>query len=119
MQHLCDGSGYICRQDIHLGVIYKASSSLAPLWNFLEVLEWDVGKGFIVLWPDAGARYRGKKVSGVTSFIGVLLKPDFVSATYTRLGYIHSAFKRGREISNSLALSEIKKSMQINTATPS
>lgn len=64
-------------------------------------------------------KISGKKVSGVTSFIGVLLKPDFVSATYTRLGYIHSAFKRGREISNSLALSEIKKSMQINTATPS
>lgn len=61
----------------------------------------------------------GKKANDVTSFSGVLLKPDFVSARYTRLGYICLAFKGGREISNSLSLSEIKKSLQINTATPS
>lgn len=60
----------------------------------------------------------GKKANYVTSCSGVLLKPVFVSARYTRLGYIHLTFKGRREISNSLALSEIKKSLQINTATP-
>lgn len=91
-----------------MGVICKACSSLAPLWSFLAVLERDVGKGFIVLWSDCRCRILGKKANDVTSFSGILLKPDFVSARYIRLEYIHSAFKGGRDISNSLALSEIK-----------
>lgn len=41
----------------------------------------------------------------------VLLKPGFVSARYTRLGYIYLAFKGRRNINNSLSMSEITKSL--------
>lgn len=48
---------------------------------------------------------------------GVLLKSCFVSERYTRLRYIHLAFKRRRERNSSLSTSEIKKALLINTAT--
>lgn len=41
------------------------------------------------------------------------MKPGFMSARYTRLGYIHLAFKGRRKINNSLSTSEIKNSCKL------
>lgn len=102
--------------------IYSWVSSAKPAAaQHLSGVFWKYWKGMqekdLQTWSDCRCRILGKKGNGVASFSGVPLKPDFVSAKYTRLGYIHSAFKGGREISNSLP--EIKKPLQINTATPS
>lgn len=105
--------------------IYTWVSSAKPVaaqplsgvfWKYWKGMQ---GKDLQSYSQAAGAGYWEKKANDVTSYSGVLWKPDFVFARQARLGYIHLAFKGGRGISNSLALSEIKKSLQINTATPS
>lgn len=59
----------------------------------------------------------GKEKLFYQCWFWVLLKPGFVSVRYIRLGYIHLAFKGRRQANNSLSMSAIKNSLQINTVT--